>query len=54
MKQETGKRVSLFLCIKLGLKTDLERGVEGECVEWLWRSGDAVEAYPLLGDLVDA
>lgn len=30
-----------------------ERGVEGEFVERLWRSGDLVEVYPLLGDLVD-
>lgn len=51
MKQEKGSHYSF---IKLGLKTDLERGVDGDCAEWLWRSGDAVEAYPLLGDLVDA
>lgn len=33
--------------------TDRERGVEGEFVERPWRSGDLVEAYPLVGDLVD-
>lgn len=40
---------------KMGGRTDRERGVEeGEFVERLWRSGDLVEAYPLVGDLVDA
>lgn len=37
-----------------GLKTDRERGVEGEFVARLWQSGDLVEAYPFVGDLVDA
>lgn len=37
-----------------GLRTDRERGVEGEFVVRLWRSGDLLEAYPLVGDLVDA
>lgn len=37
-----------------GSRTDRERGVEGEFVERLWRSGDLVEVNPLVGDLVDA
>ncbi len=58
----TVQRVSSFPCFKEstligrkaeGLRTDRERGVEGEFVERLWRSGDLVEVYPLVGDLVD-
>lgn len=59
----TAQRVSSFSCFREstlmgrgeeGLRTDRERGVEGEFVDRLWRSGDLVEAYPLVGDLVDA
>lgn len=47
-----GRRFS-FTCKETGFKTNRERGVEGEFVERLWRSGDLVELYPLVGDLVD-
>lgn len=33
----------LFTCKMMGLKTNRERGVDGELTEWLCRSGDFVE-----------
>lgn len=40
----TGGQFKLsFTCKTTGLKTNRERGVDGELTEWLCRSGDLVE-----------